>query len=367
MEQKKRKFSYFLFENFDPEEAAGNPSNPRVFLGEGTDGILSDAAEGRTGEWDLALIGKLIDGGVLRREGAGYAFDCPVFLREDAAALRTGIREKASALADVLETGMAEIRECCSGIQNGFTVEENLYHILCGMVFDGQFFDYLSDRGALATSRMNPSGLDYLTVIYEKCPELDELSGGLLCSYNRLVNEQCALQSFGDARGSRFDFYRFFRLRELGKLTGRFEEAEERFRGFGGGGRDALLAEAVALARTGKCDPGAMGMLELFGYARDGAIAVPVFGPEHREAIAGIEQIVEEALGVPMVRVLEELGISLDITSVRQGVDRLEIANELYHIVFGFLNEELVERGIVAAPPEPEGEGRYWKCIELYE
>lgn len=83
-----------------------------------------------------------------------------------------------------------------------------MYHILCGMIFDGSFFDYLNQNKALATSRRHCSGLDYLAVIYEDCAELRSLSNGLLRSYNRLANNICSLQSFGDAQGSRFDFYR---------------------------------------------------------------------------------------------------------------------------------------------------------------
>ena len=56
----------------------------------------------------------------------------------------------------------------------------------------------------------------------------------------------------------------------------------------------------------------------------------------------------------------------LEITAARHGVDHLEIANELYHIVFGAINEELAARGIVAVSQLIPGEGRRYKCIELY-
>ena len=41
-----------------------------------------------------------------------------------------------------------------------------------------------------------------------------------------------------------------------------------------------------------------------------------------------------------------------------------ETANELYHILFGGINEELVRRGLTAAPPDRPGEGRYLQCIK---
>ena len=370
-----RRFEYFLFENFDADKESYNPYNPRNFLGKETDTLLTKVAKLPANtcsynesceKYGTHLVRKLIDGGVLRPSGTALAFDCPIFLREDAVVLHTEIASKASALVDLLQDGMTEIRECCVKIENGFSVELNLYHVLCGMVFDGHFFDYLSGVGAVAISRQHPSGLDYLSVIYEKCKELQSFSDGLLCSYNRFANAKCSLQSFGDAQGNRYDFYRFFRLMEQGLLPDKFKDAEALVIDFCGVNKDSLLDEVVSLVRTGRCDPTAMDLLELFGYVQDGAICVPVYTPEHKKSIAEIESIVEKCLGNAMAETLIELAGSIDITAVKHGVNRKEIANELYHIVFGSINEELAERRFVAAPKHIPGEGRYFKCIELY-
>lgn len=50
----------------------------------------------------------------------------------------------------------------------------------------------------------------------------------------------------------------------------------------------------------------------------------------------------------------------------RHGVPKEEVANEVYHMIFGMLNEELVSRGFVQVPDFHVGEGRYLKSIELY-
>ena len=370
-----REFEYFLFENFDADKESNSPYNPRNFLGNGTNAILTEVASlpvdtcfynDSCDKHGTHLVRKLIDGGVLRPSGTALAFDCPIFLREDAAVLHTEIASKASALVDLLDNSMTVIRNCCAKIVNGFPVEMNLYHILCGMIFDGYFFEYLYIMSAVATSRQHPSGLDYLSVIYEKCEELQTLSDGLLCSYNRFVNAKCSLQSFGDAQGNRYDFYRFFRLMEQRLLPDKFKDAEALVLDFGGANKDSLLDEVVALVQTGRCDPVAMDLLELFGYAQDGAICVPVYTPEHKKYITEIEDIIEKCLGNAMSDTLINLASSIDITAVKHGVNRLEIANELYHILFGSINEELAERGIVTAPRHIPGEGRYFKCIELF-
>ena len=61
-----------------------------------------------------------------------------------------------------------------------------------------------------------------------------------------------------------------------------------------------------------------------------------------------------------------DMGQHLNITAVSHGVPFNEIANELYHILFGSVNEELMVRGIVSSPLLRQGEGRYLKCIEIY-
>lgn len=370
-----RKFEYFLFENFDADQESNNPHNPRNFLGSEIDPLLAEVAQFPANtcsytecckRYSTPLLRRLIDGGILRSHGAALAFDCPIFLQEDAAVLHKEIASEASALVDLLQNSMPEIRDCCSRIANGFPLELNLYHILCGMILDGYFFEFLSNTGAVATSRQHPSGLDYLTVIYEQCQELQSFSDSLLCSYNRFVNAKCSLQSFGDAQGNRFDFYRFFRQMERGTLPDKFKDAKAQIDNFGGANKDSLLDEVVSLLQTGRCDSAAMNLLELFGYAQNGTICVPVYTPEHKQYIMQIEGIVENCLGNSIAGKLIELASSIDITAVRHGVNRLEIANELYHIVFGSINEELVAREIVAAPQYIPGEGRFLKCIEIY-
>ena len=371
-----REFEYFLFENFDADQESQNPCNPRRIFGTETDAVLSMIAsqpektcvyQDCCDQFGTDIVRKMVDGGILRHSGAAVVFDCPIFLREDAAVLQDRSAEKSSVLASLLESKIAEIRACCAEIHNGFSVERNLYHILCGMVFDGSFFGYLCSKGALSVSRQHPSGLDYLSVLYEKCEELQTFSDGLLCSYNRLVNEKCSLQSFGDANGDRFDFYRFFRLMEREDIPGQYREAKSLlYEIYGGADKEALLLDVIMLVQSGQCAPAARNLLEQFGYVQNGDVCVPVYTPEHQKDITEIGNIAAQCLGEAMSDTLIDLAGSIDIAAVRHGVNRLEIANELYHILFGLLNEELVTRKIVAEPQHIPGEGRYFQCIEVY-
>ena len=369
-----RKFSYFLFENFEADEHAENPKNPRRFLNSASDAVLSYVADYPTGlcrydacveRFDVGQVVLLIEGGILRHEKGCIKFDSPIILREDVTELRKKMNKAAARLTNVLSIYLPDIRSVCSEINNGFSVEENLYHILCGMIFDGTFFDYLEKRNSVAVSRLHPSGLDYIAVIYEKCPQLDAYSNGLLCSYNRFTDGHCALQSFGDANGERYDFYRFFRCMEANRLSNVFHPTKELLESCYNIGKEEILLQVKSLITQGTCSTYVLTLLEHFSYVKNGEICVPVFTAVHKAAIDEVAKVVETNIGEQFAVELSELSEKLDLTAVRHGVAMGEIANELYHILFGSVNEELVKRGFVTEPLYIPGEGRYRKSIQL--
>lgn len=368
-----RHFTYFLFENFDPDQEAENPANPRRILNASADAPLSRVADFPPRGCPSALLReefgseaaeRLAAAGALREEGGRTLYDTPVFLAEDVPALQNFFTAAAAPLADRLWDIREKLWAAAGELPTGFGPKRNLYHVLCGMIFDGFFFDWLEQRGALAVSRPHASGLDYLSVIYEDCPGLQKFSDRLLCSYNRLTDGETALESFGDADGDRFDLYRCFRLRESGPLPSRFREAGALLdRLPRGEERRILLEETRSLLRGKPCQADCLAILERFGYVENGRIAVPLFSPEANPAIEGLTALVKECLCGEMARTLEEARENLALTAVSHGVPPREIANELYHILFGGINEEAVRRGLVSAPPFRRGEGRYLQCI----
>jgi len=233
------------------------------------------------------------------------------------------------------------------------------------MVFDGDFFSCLEARGAVATGRIHPGGLDYLTVIYETCPELESYANGLLCSYNRFMGNGIALQSFGDAAGDRLDLYRFSRLVETGKLPETFQPVLPLWNRLAGG-KESLLEQVRQLTQQGTCTQEALEILTAFGYARDGHICVPVYEACHREILREMTALVDDRLGKAFSDTLFRLSSHTDITAVRHGIPAGEIANELYHLLFGTVNEILVRQGYAARPDFIPGQGRYLRSIQLW-
>ena len=351
-----RRFSFYLFEDFDPDREAGNSLNPRRVLTEALNGALDAVAAGCSwealcGRWGEEAVERAVACGVLRKEGRAARFDAPVFLEEDAARLTAVCQREAEELTNRLSVGWKALVRLADSLENGFDASVNLYHLVCGVVLDGALFDALCEAGVVATSRPHPSGLSYIAVAYERCEALDGLSRRLLCSWNRAIGETCVLQSFGDADGDRFDPYRWYRMKESGRIDGDMPEKEK------------LTREARRLIETGSCAEDCLRALTVFGYAKDGRMAVPVYGPGDAAVMDEVARIVREVILEEVAALLRQ-GVR-EITPERHGVNRAETANELYHLLFGHINEALVRRGMVATPQKRPGEGRYLQSVQL--
>lgn len=370
-----RHFQYFLYENFDPDTLSKEQQNPRTVLRSPTDCVLSKMAEmpafsywyqDACADFSRALIDSLIDVGVIRVSNGFILFDTPIILQQDQAVLTKLLADRASRLADGIEQHKSELYSLAQAIKNGFDVRTNLYHILCGAVFDGCLFDALHREEILTTSRLHTSGLDYLIVIYEQCAELCNFSNQLLCSYNRLTDGVRSLQSFGDCAGNRFDFYRLFRLWEQNALQGKFLALSHILNGEDCASlKGSLLLEVQKFVDTGICSHTCLSLLERFGYAKDGKLCVPVFRRNDQSVAQKISDMILTYFLDDMKEALLSSETGLALTCAAHGVSPMEIANELYHILFGLVNEILVSRRFVCTPVQYPGEGRYLKSIEV--
>lgn len=373
-----RKFFYFFYGDLIP---SGLPpgDDPRRFLSHRADGILSAVLEaGPSGlgyreacvRYPAGLVDGLIRAGLFRVEAGGLRLDAPVFLREDAGALTHFLAGEIPPLAGRLEAALPALHAAICPLDNGFDEKVNLYHLLCGAVLDGTFFDYLSARGVLAESRVHPSGLDYILTVYEDAPELNHFSNRLLCSCNRLSDGRRSLQSFGDADGERLDFYRFFNWKQAGRVPEAYRKVGQDWDAALGPAAgespvSQILDAAEQLAAGGHCAPPFLRLLEDFGYCAGGAYCVPVYRRETEAVLQQLFTAVSGCIGEAAGELLARPGLYAALSVFPHGVSREETANELYHIVFGLLNEELAARGIAASPPYRQGEGRYLKAFFL--
>ena len=229
--QKRISNKYLYFENFSTDTPF-DMKNPRYVLSlDGVDKILEKLVVNRPysltiEDFDNAeLVKALLYVEVLQQRNGKLGIGVPVFVEKDAEALKELSKCVANSIATELIAHKNQIVSIAQCIDNGYPVERNLYHILCGYIFDGLMFDYLEENDLVTTSCVHASGLDYLVILYEDTASLNEYSDLLLCSYNRLTINGKGFVSFGDSDGSRKDLYRYKRQKELNLLS----EQEEKY------------------------------------------------------------------------------------------------------------------------------------------
>ncbi|MBQ8313584.1 MAG: hypothetical protein IJX84_10360 [Clostridia bacterium] len=368
-------FHSFFFDGTDITDLPGNIIHPRqALLMPGADDLLAriaSASPGKISTMQLPAVEAdaathLIATGVLRSEGKRLYFDCPIILDGDRQTLASMTTRHAQRLADILMQHSAQLNAIVASKQDGFSPQRHLYHMLCGGVMDGAMFDHLEASGLVTTSKPLPTGANCLTILYEDTPALNQFSDLLLCSFNRLRTDSCTFVSFGDSDGLRRDFYRWFVCRSTNRpalqdtpldalLPASLPELREE------AGRQWLrLMAGHTLSDEWRT------IFQHFGYTEQARPCVPVYtATEYETFQQQLDALVAPLLMPELRTVLAELATCNQLTAIRHGVASADLANEVYHILFGQINEQLVQCGLVAQPNHVLGEGRYLRCVEM--
>lgn len=357
------RFNKYYFENYS-SDTPFDINNPRFVMAmDGVDSVLERIVTSApysltTGDFDHAeLLNALLNIDVLQIKDDHLGIAVPFFLSRDADVLKELSKKVANIIAAELLARKERIADIISRIDNGFPAERNLYHILCAYIFDGLMFDYLDENKLVTTSRIHNSGLDYLVILYEDSALLNEYSDMLLCSYNRLTVNGKGFVSFGDSNGNRNDFYRYNRQRELNLLS----ERERQYMTYP---TEVLIDKFDRMARGEDIERSYVEVFERFGYCKDGKIVVPVYNTRSYDIADKLYRFIVGIVKEPVGNALALLQRETRLSAIAHGVDVRDIANEIYHLIFGETNEILVRSGLVSTPPYYPGEGRYFRSFE---
>lgn len=362
------RFHKFFYEQDSPCGDTAPWDNPRFVLAQdGVDEAVGLVARNSPGVFSLnelkasfgsELVERLCRIGVFTLAQGRLKLGCPVFLDEDYPALQQLSTQAAEQAVAALETSRDQLVQIVSKIKNGFAPRVNLYHLLCGCILDGRYFNFLAEQNLVTASKRHPTGGDYLIILYEDTERLNRWSRRLLCSYNRYGNGTGTFASFGDADGARRDFYRAAKQRELG-------EPEAKILGFVS--KDELVFGFLDLVRGKAVTGELLRLYEAFAYIKNGEICVPVYDWRRDEAVLKeLEELVVPLTAPAVCQGLSLLHSAAALTANRHGVPVRDTANEGYHLIFGQMNEALVKAQLVAAPEFHPGEGRYRKAFELH-
>lgn len=357
------KFNKYYFENFS-FNTPFDVNNPRYVLTlAGVDSILERIVVSRPYSLTIEdfdnvdLINALLHIEVLQLKNDKLGMAVPFFVNQDTDILKALSKRVANNIATELLEHKEQIVKVAERIDNGYPVKRNLYHILCAYIFDGLMFDYLEENELVTTSCVHNSGLDYLVILYEDAACLNEYSDMLLCSYNRLIANGKGFVSFGDSHGIRNDFYRYYRQKELNLLS-------EQERKYITCSTETLIENFDRMVDGDKVERCYVEIYERFGYCQDGKIVVPVYNSRSYEIANELYNIIVEIIKAHISNALTAIQCETRLLAIAHEVKVKDIANEIYHLIFGEVNEILVKSGLILAPPYYQGEGRYFKSFE---
>ncbi len=311
-----------------------------------------------------------------------YKINFPVFLENDLYHIKDYLQnvapiigKKIISIKDLLEK---EIRKfsCFKNFPN----ERIMYHIVGDSIFDGYAFSYFSERNLLTQSKKQPGNKDYIIIGYENKPSLSLHSRKLLCSSNNYYHHNITFNSFGDGDGNRKDMFRFLRMfqkcishfspyNELNTLYNDIiTEYNDNFFDicyniFMKAQKDIIVVDSL-----NKMEKKVLALLCEMRYLEVENkminIVVPIFYTSEAKLIRTIGENVLSTIFEDVKRAFLELE-RINLTSNKHHVERRDIANEMWHQIFGFTNDYLISGGFIQAPDSYEGEGKYLKSITI--
>ncbi len=264
-------------------------------------------------------------------------------------------------LTEVISKYINNITYKLKNFLNGLNYDkEALYHLVCNDVFDNYAFDYLVDKDLITNNKNNIGNRNYIIIGYEKSEFIDNYSNKLLCSNNRYNCGKITFNSFGDTNGFRNDFFRYFRLKQMNKIL---SKDIDYFYKLNNEDETVFKKRLENTVLNNNVDKDATDLLNKLGYYKDNVINVPIIKKkEHLVFSKDLMDLIYEDINNIFINI-----IKINLTSNINEVPYKEIANEIWHIIFGLINEELIKEGIVAKPISYIDEGRYLKCIYIEE
>ena len=375
------KININYYENYDNQKMQLDRHNPRYVLSlPSVDDILYFVATNefkkntkeeiiKELQCNESIIDDLIEIGVLSIEDKGLKMACPFFLEKDIILLQKSLDNISSTLANKLIADKSSVYAFTNNFSNGHPVKDNLYHIICGMIFGIFFFDQLEGDGLIRTQKTLNNNHEYMMVLYENTPLVRKLSHELLCSYNCYGNSIGAFESFGDKNGERLDFYSFIRQLGLEKVNPNYKTLLEVYNTLADKEhfKDNLVTAFINYYKGRSIDDKYKKILELTGYIKNNGINIEVFFAKDEIEIAKVYGEIKSLLLEDIKKYLMEIQNSISFSMSAHNVDKLAIAYELCYLIFGSINEKIVRASFVAMPPYFDGQGRYRKMFRLFQ
>jgi hypothetical protein len=325
---------------------------------------------------------KLIDAIDIRDDK--YKLNFTVFLQKDIPILDKYFINIGKIIGDKIIEKKQLIYDKISQLSSypNFSKERLLYHIICDSIFDGTAFEFFTEKEIFLHSKQQAGNRDYMIFGYEDSEMVELHSNGLLCSSNNYRSESYIFNSFGDSNGERRDMFRFFRkaIKSLEStvpfndlnfayiklIEARNKEIAERC----GELMLKISKRKIEISELSYNEKNLADFLYSLGYVQIDKMnnmvqcKVPIFEKVDNKIINEISEIILSDIFSVVKTTFDDFEKNAsDLTAIKNKVNIKEISIELWHQVFGFTNEYLVEQKFVEMPEYKKGEGRYLKSF----
>ncbi|MFA6941903.1 MAG: hypothetical protein WCQ54_13145 [Clostridiaceae bacterium] len=312
-----------------------------------------------------------------------YKLNFTVFLEKDIPVLEDSFLKTGKEIGNIIINNSREIYKKLQDIKSHdkFAIERLLYHIICDKVFDGEAFDYFSERNLFSPYKKQVGDRCYLIFGYEDSGILESFSNKILCSSNNYRTKSFVFNSFGDLDGQRRDMFRFFRMAQNSmENISDFKNLnlsylniiDDKNREIAEGCGELILKcinKDISYDKLSDQEKEFADFLIELGYLVNNNklfCPVPVFESSDDTVIEEISNLILNSIFETVKKIFNDFEKNAsDLTSIRHGVDMKETAIELWHQVFGRTNETLSEIGFVEKPVYKENQGRFLQSITV--
>ena len=316
----------------------------------------------------------------------GYKINFPTFLEKDVISMNKHLNNIGEVVGDKiisLKNILYEKLSCLTNYKT-FTNERLLYHIICDKIFDGTAFEFFESKKVFCASKLQKGNRNYIIVAYEDSSIVEKHSDKLLCSSNNYKINGFTFNSFGDSNGARKDIYRFFRLVQKGleNVSPFYDLNLSYIKVIDDINRDIakrsgeliydVYNNSINYDELTNQDKNLLHFLNEISYItindEDKSIStnIPIFQSNDRCIINEISDIVLSNIFPIVKEIFENFETNVpDLTGVIHKVYIKEIANELWHQIFGSTNEYLVKKSFVQQPEDLNGQGRYLRSLYI--
>lgn len=305
---------------------------------------------------------------VVKKENIRINF--PFFTKKDIIIIKKITERQLNENIALFKQKFLALNEMAKSLYPHYDSKITLYHLLCGKIFDGKFFDYLEEKQFFKSSYPKKANRDYVIIGYKNDRYCNKFNDYLMCSFNNSYFQKSSLSSFGTPSGSRIDYFRYLKKRENNKISIQYLKMHKLFKNI-----EASIVIENSLALIKKIKEGkqinkdcySKGLIVTNYITSDYKLKVPVYD-NYIEKVEKLYECVIELIGDIILKGLNNIKnevMKSQLSVIEHDIDINEVCNELWHIYFGMLNRLFIKFNLVSKPRRYFTQGEYLKCVYM--